>query len=103
MRQILRPMKKPYLGKIALTLQLLFLTACQGLKPFPTTKLLEYDNKNQVCGEYLITDPENFKFQHVKDYALKDCPAIFGFSSSDVPNVIDWAKDAKTFVKERCH
>lgn len=76
--------------------------SCAGLKPFPTSTLYEFDNKNQVCGEYKIVDPENFKFQYVRDYPLAKCPAIFGFNSTDVAPVLDWLKDSKDYIRNHC-
>lgn len=77
----------------------LLLSGCAGLKPFPADTLIEYDAKNKVCGEYRITDPENLKFKYVKDIS---CPSIFGFTSRDVPKVLNWATDAKEYVRSRC-
>lgn len=75
------------------------LSACSGLRPFPTDTLIEYDARFKVCGQYKIVDPENFKFQYVKDIP---CPSVFGFTSQDVPKVLDWAADAKKYVRDRC-
>lgn len=74
--------------------------SCAGLRPFPTDTLIEYDSKNKVCGQYKIVDPENFEFKYVKDIP---CPDVFGFLSRDVPKVLDWEKDAKSYAKQHCN
>ncbi len=100
MKQTLKRMRKPNLRPTGFALLLIFLTGCAGLKAFPTSKLVEYDGKKKVCREYRIIDPVNLKFEYVKNIA---CPSVFGFTSSDIPKVLDWAEDAQTFVKERCN
>lgn len=77
----------------------LFLTACAGLPKFPTETIIEYDSKNKVCGQYKIIDYEHFKVQYVKDIP---CPDVFGFSSSDISKVLDWAQDSIKYGKEHC-
>lgn len=76
--------------------------SCSGLKKFPTDKLYEFDPKAQVCAEYQIIDFEKFKFKHVRDIAIDQCPAIFGFTSSDIPIVLQWSEDAIQYSKQRC-
>lgn len=79
------------------------LASCAGLKPFPTDRLWEYDRKDRVCGEYQITHYEpKLRFKHLKDHALDKCPAIFGFSSSDIADVLDWSEDAVAYSKKHC-
>lgn len=76
------------------------LSGCASrLKPFPTDHLIEYDNKSKVCGYYKITDPENLKFKYVNDVP---CPAVFGFESKDIPNILNWSSDALDYVKNNC-
>lgn len=84
----------------ALLLISLIVMGCAGLKPFPVRTLIEYDNKFKVCGMYEIVDLENLKYEYVKDIP---CPSVFGFSSKDVPKVLDWAKDAQSYAKQKCH
>lgn len=78
----------------------IFLIGCAGLPPFPTQTLIEYNAKSKVCGQYRITDPEHMKFEYVKDVP---CPSIFGFTSKDIPKVLDWADDAQEFARNHCH
>lgn len=77
----------------------LLLSCCTGSKPFPAQFIYEYDNKNKVCGQYHITDPVNLQVEYVKDLP---CPAIFGFSSSDIPKIEDWARYEQEYIKEKC-
>lgn len=77
----------------------LLLSACSGLKKFPTDTLIEYDAVNKVCGQYRIVDFENFKFEYVKDIL---CPSTFGFSSKDIPAVLNWAEDTQAYAKQHC-
>lgn len=67
---------------------------------FPTDTLIEYDNKHKVCGQYKITDPEHFKYEYVKDIP---CPAIFGFTSKDIPKVLDWGQDMQDYARQHCN
>lgn len=78
------------------------LSACSGLKPFPTKTVWEFDSRTQVCGEYQITDPVALTVKHLRDVPLSQCPAVFGFSTQDVPKVMSWARDAQKYVKEHC-
>ena len=94
----LRPEKSVELKLCALLIALSVLN-CTSIRPFPTDTLIEYDNKFYVCGKYKITDPESFTFEFVEDVP---CPSVFGFTSEDVPKVLDWAKDMQRYAKERC-
>lgn len=88
---------------IAFALPLTFsigLSACNGLKPFPADHIIEYDNKNKVCGYYKITDQEHLKVEYVKDVP---CPAVFGFESKDIANILNWGQDAQEYVRNNCH
>lgn len=76
--------------------------SCAGLKKFPEDHLWEFDPKNMACGEYKITDYEHFKYVWVQDVPIGGCPAIFGFTSSAIPKVLDWAQDAIDYSKEHC-
>lgn len=104
MIRILKHMKRPLPAKIVLRPLWICLTGtlinCSGLKPFPTKKIIEYDAKNKVCGEYKITDPENLKVEYVGDIP---CPDTFGFTAQDIPKVLDWAKDAQEYVRTHCN
>lgn len=109
MRLILRHMKRLKLGLIELSLPSVYLTAslllsgCAGLKPFPEQTLYEFDPKTPpVCAEYKIVDEENLKYEWVKDIPFKDCPAIFGFTDKQIPNILNWGRDAKKFAREHC-
>lgn len=79
------------------------LSCCAGLKPFPTKDLFEYDAKNKVCGQYVLVDEENLKYDWVKDLPVNQCPSIFGFRSKDIPKVLDWGTDAKDYARNNCH
>ncbi len=74
--------------------------SCAGLKPFPTKDVFEYDAKLKVCRQYVITDAEHFKFEYVKNIA---CISIFGFSSKDIPKVLDWGQDSQEYAKAHCN
>ena len=79
------------------------IVSCAGLKKFPTERVWEYDRKAQVCGEYEILDYDpRLRFRHVRDVPLSQCPAIFGFTSSDIPKILNWAEDAVAYGKRRC-
>ena len=85
--------------RTALKLLPICLIGCAGLKPFPTSTLIEYDNKHKVCGQYQIVDLEKFRFEYVKDIP---CPAVFGFTAKDIPNVLNWAQDAEDYARQHC-
>ena len=76
------------------------LSGCATLPPFPTTKLIEYDSKSAVCGEYRIVDPEHFKFEYVGEIA---CPSVFGFTVEDTPKVLNYMQDMQALAKQRCN
>lgn len=78
------------------------LSGCAGLRPFPTDKLFEYDPKFSTCSEFRITDPAAFKFEFVRDLPLADCPPVFGFSDSDIPKVLYWARQSVAYGKSHC-
>lgn len=80
-------------------LTVIVLSGCSGLKPFPADHIIEYDRKNKVCGYYKIVDPEHFKVEYEKDIP---CPDVFGFSSKDMPNILNWAQDAQDYVRNNC-
>lgn len=75
------------------------LSGCSGIKPFPADHIIEYDRKNKVCGSYKIVDPEHLKVQYEKDVP---CPDVFGFSSKDIPKILDWAQDVQDYVRSNC-
>lgn len=80
----------------------LLLSACSGLKPFPTKTLWELDVKSQVCGQYEITDEVAMTFRHVRDVPLAQCPSIFGFEDKDTAPVLDWIRAARDYVRNHC-
>lgn len=106
MKPMLRLMRRLKTASLGVGPRSIFLIAtnvsCAGLKPFPTKTLLEFDPKEPICAEYRIVDEENLKYEWVKDIPFKQCPAIFGFSSRDIPKVLDWGQDAKTYAREHC-
>ncbi len=73
--------------------------SCSGLKPFPTTKFVGYDEKLKICREYRLIDQENIKFEFVQNIP---CPSVFGFTSADTPKVLNWIADAKDYVRNHC-
>lgn len=79
---------------------MVILEGCAGLRPFPTKTLIEYDARHKVCGQYEIVDAETFKFKYIKDIP---CVSIFGFSETDIPKVLNWARDAQKHAKEHCN
>ena len=76
---------------------------CSSIPPFPTTKIVEYDAQYGVCAEYQITDPENFKFKHVRDMPQAECPSMFGFATQDVPKIMSYMQDMRILVRQRCN
>ncbi len=100
MRKTLRRMSLRLTALVAFALPLTCSMACAGLKPFPERYLYEYDAKNKVCGQYQIVDQQNLKYEYVKDLP---CPSLFGFTSRQIPNVLNWARDAKIYAQEHCH
>ena len=87
------------ISSIALTISLV---GCAGLKKFPTDRIIEVDMKSKVCGEYKITDAKNLKFKWVRDIPFEQCPSTFGFTSADIPKVLNWAQDAQSYVEKNC-
>lgn len=75
------------------------LLSCAGLKKFPTDKLIFYDVKANLCTEYKIIDFEHFKVSPQGDVK---CPAVFGFTSEDIPKVLNWMDDALAYSKQHC-
>lgn len=55
-----------------------------------------------VCGEYKIQDPAKRKISHVQDHPLSKCAGMFGFSSRDIPKILDWAEDVEKLANQRC-
>lgn len=96
---MLRHMSLPLTALIALSGPLIFLTGCPGPRVFPTTTIIEYDNKNKVCGQYKIVNFESMQVQYVQDIP---CPSVFGFSDVDVPKVLDWLQDEEAYIKANC-
>ncbi len=77
-------------------------SACSGLRPFPTDRVWEWDPKSDVCGEYKIVDAKNLKVVHVRDVPRAQCPAIFGFTAKAIPKVLDWSADAIKKCADKC-
>lgn len=95
----------PRLAPLLLILSIvisIFSLGCAGLKPFPTKDLFEFDAENKVCGQYVVVDEANLKYDWVQDLPLDQCPSIFGFKSNKIPDVLDWAVDAKAYCKQHC-
>ena len=78
------------------------ISGCAGLRKFPAKNIWETDMKAGVCGQYEIVDYENFKVRHVKDWPLSKCHGVFGFSTPDIPKVLDWGMDAKDYAERKC-
>lgn len=107
MRKMLSFMKRPRAVSNAVNLPCVFLMAialsgCSGLRKFPSDRLWEFDARENVCAEYRITDPEGFRFVHVRDVPRDKCPSIFGFTTVEIPKVLDWGRDAVKYGKEKC-
>lgn len=56
----------------------------------------------ELCRQYEIYDPVNFKFRHVKDWDIRKCHGTFGFATADVPKVFDWGYDMNEYVNKKC-
>ncbi len=84
-------------------LLVIYLMGCAGLRPFPEKYIYEFDPKEPICGQYQIVDEANLKYEWVRDIPFKQCPAIFGFTSKQIPNVLNWGRDAKVYAQEHCH
>lgn len=78
------------------------LSACAGAPKFPEAFIYEFDPKEPVCAEYKITDVENFKYIWVRDIPFAQCPAIFGFTPVQVPNVFNWGIEVRDYSKKHC-
>lgn len=89
------------LALLLVALLLTFLTGCAGLKPFPTKELYEFDPRSKVCALYTIVDEEKMQWQWVRDIPAENCVSIFGFKTSDIPNVINWVMDAREYSKRK--
>lgn len=84
------------------TICLLVLTACSGLRQFPTKYIYEFDPKSRVCGVYEVVNFESMHYVHIKDLSLEECPAIFGFKDRDIPEVLQWAREAQAYARSHC-
>lgn len=84
------------------SIAIMLLSGCAGLRPFPVKDLYEFDPKTPACAHYVITDYTNLKFKWVEDIPFVDCPAIFGFLSSDIPKVFNWGQDSIQYGKTHC-
>ena len=76
-----------------LTLLIVILSGCSKVPVFPSKYIWEVDIKSGVCGQYEIIDPKNFKSKHIKDWPIAKCDGVFGFSTSDIPKVLNWCSD----------
>lgn len=79
---------------------LLSLSGCATLRPFPAKYLYEIDTIYGVCGKYVIVDPETLQYDYVEDLPLFQCNGVFGFSTEDIPKVLDWSEEAIKKAKE---
>lgn len=80
----------------------LLLSGCAGLPQFPTKYIYEFDPKTPVCAQYEITNYETLTYKWVMDIPFAQCPALFGFTSTDVPKVLDWGRNAISYSKAHC-
>lgn len=71
---------------------LICLTGCAAPK-FPADFIYEIDLKTRTCGMYQIVDHKNIRIEYVRDVDPGLCPTVFGFSSSEMPGVLDWVRD----------
>lgn len=76
-----------------LILSIAIISGCAKAPIFPAKYLWEVDVKNQACGQYELIDQKALKFKHIKDWPLDKCEGVFGFSTSDIPKVLDWCAD----------
>lgn len=103
MIKMLKLMKRQKLGLIVLLLLsdcLIGSLSCAGLKKFPVDTIIEHDTIHKTCGLYRIVDYEQLKYKYEKEI---ECPDTFGFSSKDIPKVLDWGQDAVIYSKQHCH
>ncbi len=73
--------------------------SCASAPPFPTKNIIEYDSVSKVCGLYEIINFETYQVKYVMDI---ECPSVFGFSDKEIPNIMNWFRDIKSYVKEHC-
>lgn len=76
-----------------------FLSACAGMPKFPSKDLIEYDAKLFVCRHYRIVKFDPFQFDGGE---IIKCPSVFGFTSTDVPKVLDYIDAATAYGKANC-
>lgn len=77
-------------------------SSCDSAPKFPTDRIFEVDLNAGVCGEYKIIDFKNLKVRHLKDHPLSKCGGVFGFSTRDIPKVLDWGVDVREWGERRC-
>lgn len=75
---------------------------CAGAPKFPTDRIWEYDHSAKVCGEYKIVDPKKRQVRWIKDHPASKCQGMFGFSSSDIPDVLEWVDQMEEHVEKNC-
>lgn len=80
---------------------LISLSGCASLKPFPAKYIYEVDTTYDVCGKYVIVDPESLQIDYVDDLPMTACDGVFGFSAEDMPKVLDWSEEAIKKAKEK--
>ena len=78
------------------------LTSCNESPKFPGKYIYEVDLKSGICGKYEIVNTKEMKVSHVGDFDLKTCHGVFGFSSKDMPKIMDWSADIQKYVDQRC-
>lgn len=84
-------------------LMLLVLSGCAGLRKFPAKYVYENDLKGGVCGQFEITATRpKLQFKHVKDLPASYCGGVFGFSTGDMPKVLDWSDEAQNYAEKKC-
>lgn len=82
-----------------LFLTVLALSGCASAPQFPTDKIVEHPANADVCGLYQIVNFENYTVKYIGDIT---CPAVFGFTASDTPKVLDWMKDMRAYAEAHC-
>jgi hypothetical protein len=109
MRQISKDIKKLPQGlirfaelSIFLIAIVLFLSGCENSPKFPAKFIYEVDLDNKVCGQYEVIDPVKMKVQHYRDLDISYCNGVFGFSSHEIPKVLDWGDDVRDWAKNKC-
>jgi hypothetical protein len=68
---------------------------------FPAKYIWEVDLKSNACGQYEIVDPKALKFKHIKDWPIEKCDGVFGFSTTEIPRVLDWCSDMIKLANKR--